>query len=760
MPRSLHALFALLLIGACPWTVHSQPAELGERALPLQTKPDTVQERNRLEALKLYGQALLSERGNRLLEAVRSLEQARELDPESKAIVKALVPLYLALDRGEDALAACQRVLELDKEDFDAWLLLARQLKGLGRLAECRDALARGIACRGLKDRPEIRLQMCFDLGVLCEEADLFEKAEEAYRQAASVLEDPNALLEPLALTREEVDAQASEVYERLGKICLRTKHFDRARNYFVQAQTKAEVSDPSRARRLSFNLAQLYAEQGNYKDALARVEDYLGTQPEGVEAYQLKIDILRKLGRGREVFAFLERCIEHDGNNEALQLLLANEYKNVGERAKAEKQYLELARRSPTPDVYRELVGLWKQEGPVGLDKFLDLLDGTLGQARNNPMADEGPRDSVHGRSLLIAVHDDKDLLERLKPVVQGRLVNRGKGLQPESRLFLAVLASRTGKLDLAEEIFETCLKDLQGQEHHFGSRETDIYAGLLRVLWQGHKYSRIVEVCRYGLDHAQKTNFLLFHIDLARALVLLGQPDEALLHANTAVDLAQDDNRLYCRHVRVSVLTQAERYDQAIVECQAMLRDYYLPQDVHEIRMVLSTAYSQRNDLPSAEEQLQLILQDEPDDATANNDLGYLWADHGKNLAEAEKMIRKALELDRAAKDKNKGVAADGDQDNAAYLDSLGWVLFRREKLAEARAELEKAVTLVNGEDDPVVWDHLGDVYQRMNENGKARAAWKKSVELYEGAHTRPKDDRYKEVIRKLKVTEQLSQ
>src|SRR5262249_52767193 len=149
---------------------------------------------------------------------------------------------------------------------------------------------------------------------------------------------------------------------------------------------------------------------------------------------------------------------------------------------------------------------------------------------------------------------------------------------------------------------------------------------------------------------------------------------------------------------------------------------------------------------EMDKAEDQLERALKDDPDDATACNDLGYLWADRNKNLAEAERLIRKALELDRKQKDNGTLVSVDADQDNAAYVDSLGWVLFRRGKLKEARTQLERATTLEHGADDPVVWDHLGDVYMRSREPAKAKESWKKAIGLYEIAHRRPKDDRYK--------------
>jgi tetratricopeptide (TPR) repeat protein len=248
------------------------------------------------------------------------------------------------------------------------------------------------------------------------------------------------------------------------------------------------------------------------------------------------------------------------------------------------------------------------------------------------------------------------------------------------------------------------------------------------------------------------------LFHTELAKALAMLGKTDEALAAADEAVKIADADNRLYCRLLRVRLLGQGERTDQAVAEGMALLKDFTLPEDVRKIRYALSNVYSNARDLPHAEEQLLLLLKDEPNDATANNDLGYIWADQGKNLDEAERMIRKAIALDREQKQGNpergkKGdVGVEDDKDNAAYLDSLGWVLFRRGRLEEAHDWMEKAAALPEGAEDPVVWDHLGDVRFRRNELDRARAAWEKAVHLYQTEQRRKPDERYREILHKL--------
>ena len=174
-------------------------------------------------------------------------------------------------------------------------------------------------------------------------------------------------------------------------------------------------------------------------------------------------------------------------------------------------------------------------------------------------------------------------------------------------------------------------------------------------------------------------------------------------------------------------------------------------------------------------AEEQLQIVLKADPDNATANNDLGYLWADQGKRLVEAEQMIRRAIELDRRQRQGIAAPALPGEpaapppitpvaatsgepgsaavEDNAAYVDSLGWVLYRCGKIEQARKELERAANLPDG-DDPVIWDHLGDVYQGLAMPADARRAWEHALRLFDQGPRRIEEDRYRDLQRKIKA------
>ncbi|HEY7327956.1 MAG TPA: tetratricopeptide repeat protein [Gemmataceae bacterium] len=743
------SLAGWLLVGLTPLSAQTTDADPPTRHVPV--KPATRHDLDHLQAVKLYGRGVALEHQNRLVEAMRTFEEARRLDPDSAAIQRALVPLYFALDRLDDALESCRRVLELDPKDFETGYRYARQLRVLGRNKEAIGVLTRIADCPGLKDHLEVRAQIFYDLGMLQEQAGELEKAEKSLREVLSILDNPAALMEQGPYNRDEIVTQAAETHERLGKLYLRSKKSTEAIEEFQAALKK----DPMRSARLALNLAEVYISQNEPDKALAQVEEYLRSQPQGMEGYELRIKLQKQLDRGANILPELARSAAADRNNQALQLLLAREYRKAGHAEQAEPIYRKLLEQSPTAEVYRGLFQVYKEENESGAARLLTVLDEEITKASgddnrakkgelNEPQREAARRAAVHARAMLQVLREDPELVKHLLPAAQRRL-SGGASLGVTTSLMLAEMAGRARLYAEAEALYRHCLR--------VGStNETQVYVGLLRVLSMAHKNRDIITVCQQGLKNSQNTNRVLFFLEMATAHMGLNQVDESLAAIDEAVQTAGADHKLTCRLERVQLLSQAERHKQAVAECQALLKEYNQSGDVHKIRYVLSAIYSTAQDIDKAEEQLLLILKDDPDDATANNDLGYLWADQSKKLDEAEKRIRRALELDKRQRNNLTRVSADGDPDNAAYIDSLGWVLFRKGDCEGARHELEKAVALPVGDDDPVVWDHLGDVYSRLKEGDKAKSAWRKAIELYESGGRRRPDERYRGIKEKL--------
>ena len=125
--------------------------------------------------------------------------------------------------------------------------------------------------------------------------------------------------------------------------------------------------------------------------------------------------------------------------------------------------------------------------------------------------------------------------------------------------------------------------------------------------------------------------------------------------------------------------------------------------------------------------------IALDPANAAEAYNYLGYMWADHNMQLEEAEQMIRRALEM---------------EPNNASYLDSLGWVEFRKGKFDQALADLLRAAKNMDRE-DPVVLEHIGDTYLKLDRTQNALQSWQKALTLD------PKNKKLGEKIESTKAT-----
>jgi tetratricopeptide (TPR) repeat protein len=742
-------LLLSVLLSAVATEVRAQqpplPADRPGKFVPKQ--PESRADLDRRDAHKLYAMGLLRQRQDRLVDAVRYLEEARQLDPDAAPIHKALVPLYLALGRHDDALTACRKALDQDPGDYETWYLYSRQLREQGRPRESLDALTRGIACPEVKEHLEVLVQMNYDQGTLSEEAKDWAKAETAYRAVIDILVDRRpALLESGPFNLEQLDGEAAKTQEHIGQVCIKAGKYDAA----IKAFTAAQKLNPEQAGRLNYNLAEVCMARTKPGEALPYLDAYLKTQPQGTQPYEMKIDILKQLKRENEILPALKQYAERDMFNVALQMLVARQYGRERQWAEAERRYLKLAETTASSDVYRGLFDLYKEQAKEtsgrGMAKALTQFDQAVSAATPKEEGAAGDAAAAaKARAMLSVIREDPDLIKgMLQEAAAAPRLRQGRS--HSTWRLLAALATRGRQWDMAERLYKDCLDGVTPQN------EGEVYGGLLDVLSEARKYEEVIKYCKEGLKTAQATNRVLFYAKLMVAHMQLNQADDALAAADEAVKLADDHNRLHVQRMRINVLSELGRHEQAVKECQALLKEAKQASEIRDLRYSLSGVYSGAKDYAKSEEQLRLILDTDPNDATANNDLGYIMADQGKNLEESEKLIRKAIDLDREEKKSGTEVRSEGDGDNAAYLDSLGWVLFRRGQLAEARDWLDKATSLPGGSDDPVVWDHLGDVCARQKEPAKARAAWEKAVQLYEQDKRRKPDDRYKEVKQKL--------
>jgi len=110
--------------------------------------------------------------------------------------------------------------------------------------------------------------------------------------------------------------------------------------------------------------------------------------------------------------------------------------------------------------------------------------------------------------------------------------------------------------------------------------------------------------------------------------------------------------------------------------------------------------------------ERDLRRLIKLKPDEAQSYNALGYSFADRNIRLAEANTLIRKALEL---------------APDDAFILDSMGWVLYRSGNLESAYDHLKRAYDV---RPDPEIAAHIGEVLWMMGRQDDARKTWQDAL------------------------------
>lgn len=183
-------------------------------------------------------------------------------------------------------------------------------------------------------------------------------------------------------------------------------------------------------------------------------------------------------------------------------------------------------------------------------------------------------------------------------------------------------------------------------------------------------------------------------------------------------------DEARTYLETVRAE---NPERFDELImVEAQLLsdrgledevfdLMDGAIEQDPDNIELLYFRAMTGEkfDRLNILERDLKQIIELDPDNADALNALGYTLTDQTDRHQEALSLIKRALEI---------------KPNEAAFIDSLGWVMYRLKHFDEALVNLRKALEMFPNDE---VAAHLGEVLWVVGEKIEANKVWQKALE-----------------------------
>jgi tetratricopeptide (TPR) repeat protein len=307
---------------------------------------------------------------------------------------------------------------------------------------------------------------------------------------------------------------------------------------------------------------------------------------------------------------------------------------------------------------------------------------------------------------------------------------------------VILARAAAVLRQYDTAEKLFEHQI-DL-ATKLKSGPKMRQSYMALISLYFAAKRYNDVVETCEKVLDLTgpkEVVDAQLFIFErLIQAKAKQGKIDEAMTLTKRILEETGDS--WYFLQTKGWVQREDGKLEDAIktynevldkIDADKTLKGPVKDEIKDEVRYTLSGLYVENKEIDKAAKQLQTLIKRNPDAATYKNDLGFIWCDNDMNLEESEKLIKEALDLDRKSQEKLKEEGKIEEvKENAAYLDSLGWVYFKQKKYKDALEYLKKAAADEDDGNHLEIWDHLADCHLALGDKKAAVAAWEKALKM----------------------------
>lgn len=502
--------------------------------------------------------------------------------------------------------------------------------------------------------------------------------------------------------------------------------------------------------------LARLYRLRNDHDKAEAVLRGMLKDDPDNEPAIEQLTQLLLDEGKAPEAIALLEEVTTRSPSPAMLDLL-GDAYTQSHDLQKAETAYRQAVDLDPSElshqrglgqtlmaeekysdalTVYQKLTELMPDDADVYLRMaqiYRELHQ--LGKAEDNLVKARqfapGSLEVMYNEAMLYQAQGrNEDAIRVLSDAVTG-IKGQAQTLPSRSRS-LAILYQQLGQLYRDTQNYQAAIYTYQelgrlGEEEDRRARllMMDVYRAskdLPKALQTGKD-----AVAKYPTDASLRSS---------EALLLgeSGQTDEGVKMLRAQLTAKPSDREIYLNIAQV--YERGRRYKEAEEAAKAAEVLPGQPRDNEMVWFLLGAIYERQKFFDRAEEQFKKVLAVNPRNAPVLNYYGYMLGDLGLRLDEAESLVRRALKEEPFS---------------GAYLDSLGWIYLKENKLADAETTLRQA--LEHESHDATIHSHLGDLYAKTGRPEMAAAEWEKS--LAEWKHSLPADieaDKIAELEKKL--------
>ncbi len=489
--------------------------------------------------------------------------------------------------------------------------------------------------------------------------------------------------------------------------------------------------------------LTRLYRLRNEHDQAEAVLRGILKDDPENEQAVEQLTQLLLDEGKSAEAVALLEGMNSRTPSA-TLLALLGDAYTQTKDLPKAEQAYRKAVDLDPSELSHLRGLG----QTLMAEEKFSDAL--AVYQKLTDLMPDDA---DIYLR--IAQIYREMHQLDRAEEsLLKARQYAPGS---LEVMYNEAMLYQAQGRYDDAIGVLSDAITGVKGQSAVLPSRRRSLsilYQELGQLYKERQNYQAAIftfnELGHLGDEEDRRARLLVMDTyrsakDLPKALqagkealakypndpairssqaLLLGeneQTDEAVKMLRVQLTKSEADRDTYLNIAQV--YERARRYKEAEEAAHTAEVLPGRPRDNEMVWFVLGAIYERQKFFDRAEDQFKKALAVNPKNASVLNYYGYMLGDLGQRLDEAADLVQRALKEEPY---------------NGAYLDSMGWIYYKQNKLTEAEATLHQAVD--RDSHDPTIHSHLGDVYAKLGRNELAAAEWEKS--LSEWRHALPAD------------------
>lgn len=532
--------------------------------------------------------------------------------------------------------------------------------------------------------------------------------------QSTPVAQDPVPEEAPIAAPAPEPIVYGSFTTEQLNRALLNELAGQRGylpeatQDYFALA---TETRDLGIIRRAS----QFAAAAGDTETMIALGRLWLELEPQSSEAHLVLAFQLLEAGMLEEAIAHMGEILALGGDIDFSIITARTQYLTPDQRGMLLAQFQELHRRFPEHETLHYAV--------------MQLLEQS--DLHAEAMAELALYEERHGNSARLTLMEAQLLLQLDQLDSAIMTLEEGIASYPDNRLMrfnFGRILVQVGRLEdartqfqllaqMAPDDYET-LYSLALLELELESLDA-ARSYLIRILNAGvrlnesHFYLGYIDenqgrstdaIGHYLQVKSDSTSYLNAQRQALRLLVQEARFDEA--HALVlSVSEGRPELEIMLVAVEADALMSTDQLERADALLSETLEIYPGNVDMLFARALLS---DRQGNLARAEEDLRRIIELEPGNATALNQLGYTLADRTERHDEALALLERAIAI---------------NPEDPAIIDSLAWAQYKLGRYEEALANLERAYAVFP---DHEVAAHLGEVLWMMGRRNEANRMW----------------------------------